>query len=199
MKEVQLVTSNVSGSSASQVAMRNEIWALMMQLGLPSFYVTINPADVFNPLVKFLAGSEIDVDNLLPEQVPNYHEQSLLVARNPAVCAKFFNIYMKAFISSILGYDSKKINPEGGILGVVKGYYGCVEAQGRGTLHCHMLIWIEGALNPNEIRDRVLDDKEDVFKTRLLAFLDDTISNFLPINPDPSLSVPASKSHPCSV
>jgi hypothetical protein len=37
MKEVQLVTSNVSGSSASRVAMRNEVHALMMQLGLPSF------------------------------------------------------------------------------------------------------------------------------------------------------------------
>jgi hypothetical protein len=88
--------------------------------GLP--YVTINPADVFNPLVKFLAGAEIDVDNLLPEQVPNFHEQSLLVAHNPAVCAKFFNIYMKAFISTVLRYDSKSINPDGGILGVVKGY-----------------------------------------------------------------------------
>ncbi|KIM73508.1 hypothetical protein PILCRDRAFT_26648, partial [Piloderma croceum F 1598] len=86
-----------------------------------------------------------------------------------------------------------------GILGVVKGYYGCVEAQGRGTLHCHMMIWIEGALNPNEIRDRVLKDDEDEFKTRLLSFLDDTISNFLPLDPEPSLSVPASKFHPCSV
>jgi hypothetical protein len=55
------------------------------------------------------------------------------------------------------------------------------------------------ALNPNEIRDRVLKNDEDEFKTRLLAFLDDTISNFLPIDPEPSLSVPASKFHPCSV
>ncbi|TDL18175.1 hypothetical protein BD410DRAFT_706625, partial [Rickenella mellea] len=51
MKEVKLVTSAVPGSSASRVAMRNEIRALMIEKGLPSFYITINPADVFNPLV----------------------------------------------------------------------------------------------------------------------------------------------------
>jgi hypothetical protein len=45
----------------------NEVHALLMQLGLPSFYVTINPADVFNPLVKFLAGTDINIDNILPE------------------------------------------------------------------------------------------------------------------------------------
>ena len=56
MSEVNVVTSHVPGSSASRIAMRNEICGLMMDQGLPSFYITINPADVFNPLVKFLAG-----------------------------------------------------------------------------------------------------------------------------------------------
>lgn len=30
-------------------------------------------------------------------------------------------------------------NNKKGILGTVSGYYGCVEAQGRGSLHCHLL------------------------------------------------------------
>lgn len=125
----------------------------MIEKGLPSFYITINPADVYNPLVKFLAGSNIDIDNLLTDDVPNYWEQSVLIAKNPAVAAKFFDTYMKAFISTLLAYDPDHKNLEGGILGVVNAYYGCVEAQGHGTLHCHMLIWVEGALNPNEIKD----------------------------------------------
>jgi hypothetical protein len=106
---------------------------------------------------------------------------------------------MKAFISTVFCYNSKGINTDGGILGVVKGYSGCVEAQGRGMLHCHMMIWIKGTLNPNEICVCVLKDDEDKFKTRLLSFLDDTISNFLLVDPNPSLLVPASKHHPCSV
>lgn len=92
--------------------MRNEICALMMEKGLPSFYITINPADVYNPLVKFLAGAEIDIDKLLPEQISNYWEQSLLIAKNPAVAAKFFDTHMRAFISTILGHDSIMSNVE---------------------------------------------------------------------------------------
>jgi hypothetical protein len=37
-----------------------------------SFYIIVNPVDVFNPLVKFLACSEIDIDNLIPEDMPDY-------------------------------------------------------------------------------------------------------------------------------
>jgi len=199
MKQVKLISSHVPGSSASRIAMRNEIRGLMMEKGLPSFYITINPADVFNPLVKFMAGADIDIDNLLPEQVPSYQEQSILVARNPAIAAKFFHLYMQAFIKAILGYDPDQINLEGGILGVVKAYYGCVEAQGRGTLHCHMLVWLEGGLNPNEIKERIIGDNDAEFCTRLLSFLDDTISNAIPPDPDPNLRVPSSSHHPCSV
>ncbi|EPQ49887.1 hypothetical protein GLOTRDRAFT_11004, partial [Gloeophyllum trabeum ATCC 11539] len=106
---------------------------------------------------------------------------------------------MKAFISAVLGYDNTRTNLDGGILGIVKGYYGCVEAQGRGTLHCHMLVWVEGGLNPNEIRDRIIKDNDTDFKDRLLQFLDDTISNSIPPDPDPNYHVPSSTHHPCSV
>jgi hypothetical protein len=60
---------------------------------------------------------------------------------------------MKAFIHTLLGSNANQENSEGGIFRVVKGYYGCVEAQGRGSLHCHMLIWLEGGLNPDEIKN----------------------------------------------
>jgi hypothetical protein len=62
MNETNLISSHVPGSAQSKLVMRNEIRALMIDNGLPSFYITINPADVYNPLVKFLAGSEIDLD-----------------------------------------------------------------------------------------------------------------------------------------
>jgi hypothetical protein len=199
MKEVNVVTSHVPGSSSARLMMRNEIRGLMIRLGLPSFYLTLNPGDVFNPVVKLLAGANIDVDHLLQEDVPKFWEQSVLVAKNPFVAAKFFNVYMKAFIKSLLGYDPHSESLEGGILGLVKGYYGCVETQGRGTLHCHMLVWVEGGLDPNQIRERVLDPNEDNFRDRLLAFLDDTISSCVPSDPDPKMEVPSSKFHPGSV
>lgn len=151
-------------------------------------------------IVKFLAGSQINLDNLPSSDVPQFREQALLVANHPTVAAKIFNLYMKAFYKTLLGFDPKQENLTGGVLGVVKGFYGCVEAQGRGTLHCHVLIWVEGGLNPNEIRTRIADDPDDTFRDRLLSFLDDTISsNAIPVDPDSSMSIPSSAHHPCTV
>jgi hypothetical protein len=93
---------------------------------------------------------------LLPGDIPSYWDQSVLVAKNPVVAAQFFNLHIKAFISALLGYDPEHKDLEGGILGLVKAYYGCVEAQGCGTLHCHMLIWLKGGLSPNKIKPRLL-------------------------------------------
>ncbi|KAJ6532522.1 hypothetical protein B0H19DRAFT_1214072 [Mycena capillaripes] len=75
LRQVNGVAASAPGSSAARVAMRNEIRGLVIEKGLPSFYITINPTDVFNPVVKFLAGAEIDIDVLLPEEVPNYWDQ----------------------------------------------------------------------------------------------------------------------------
>ncbi|KAJ3965943.1 hypothetical protein EV361DRAFT_767071, partial [Lentinula raphanica] len=106
---------------------------------------------------------------------------------------------MKAFIKCILGFTHQSEIGQGGILGHVSGYYGCVEAQGRGSLHCHMLIWLHGALNPNEIKDKVLSDGGHLFRQRLIDFLDDTISSEIIRDPDPQLEVQSSSHHACSV
>lgn len=79
--------------------MCNQICGLMVDQGLPNFYITINPADVYNPVVKSLSGNDINVDELLPNEVPDYWKQSILVAHNPIITAKFFDLYMKSFFS----------------------------------------------------------------------------------------------------
>jgi PIF1-like helicase len=53
-----------------------------------------------------------------------------------------------------------------------------VEAQGRGTLHCHFLVWIGGHLSPQRMRDRMAED--DGFKAHLFAFLESVIKSELP-------------------
>lgn len=90
MKQVNTVTVNVPGSSASRVVMHNEIRALMIEKGMPSFFITINPTDIYNPLVKSLGGADINIDALLPEHVPSYREQSILVAKNPFVATRIW-------------------------------------------------------------------------------------------------------------
>ncbi|KAG2135283.1 hypothetical protein DEU56DRAFT_871714 [Suillus clintonianus] len=106
---------------------------------------------------------------------------------------------MKSFFSALLGFDAANGQASEGILGTVKAYFGCVEAQGRGTLHCHLMVWLEGGLDPNEIKARIHDMNDIKFRDRLLALLDDSICNEIPPDPGPEYVVPSSIHHPCAV
>ncbi|KAJ7136453.1 hypothetical protein C8R43DRAFT_858990, partial [Mycena crocata] len=106
---------------------------------------------------------------------------------------------MKAFIKALLGWDPHAEQHVGGIFGPVKAYYGTVEAQGRGTLHCHMMIWCTGSLNPNEIKAKALEEDGGIeFQKKLIAFMEDCISTSVPPEADPDLVTPLSNAHPCA-
>lgn len=198
MDKVNIASSDIPGSSATKVTMRNQIRALMHWLGSPTLFVTINPADVFSPLFCHLAGCLVDLDSCHPE-LPTDFERRLLLARNPAAGARFFNHIMQTFIDVVLKMNSK----DGGLFGKVAGYYGTIEAQGRGSLHCHMMIWVEGSLGPQALRDSV---KCAEFQKELFEYLEDMIKSGLPGDVAP---VPLEKSdrperppeetHPCSL
>lgn len=125
-------------------------------------------------------------------------EQSILVAKNPFVAAQFFNIYLKAFLKIIIDYNVSNSSHLPGVLGPVSTYYGCVEAQGHGTLHCHMMVWLQDALNCDQIRDRVLSGDTD-FQTHMINFIDDCISNGIPVLPTEPVTVPSDDLHPCPI
>jgi hypothetical protein len=61
LKEVKLISANIPGSAASRLTMRNEIRANILSLGVPSFYITVNPADVYNPMVRCRVRGECSV------------------------------------------------------------------------------------------------------------------------------------------
>ncbi|KAJ7672992.1 hypothetical protein DFH06DRAFT_1358605, partial [Mycena polygramma] len=66
-----------------------------------------------------------------------------------------------------------------GILGKVKGWYAAVEAQIRGLLHLHLLIWSDGApASPLDMKERMNSDPE--FKQKLTAWYDDIICQSFP-------------------
>ncbi|KAJ2912290.1 hypothetical protein MD484_g8126, partial [Candolleomyces efflorescens] len=204
MKEVQLLSRTIPCSNAARGDWRNEIKAMCISCALPFYYCTVNFPDVYNPVVKFLSKEDFDLDSIPDNAVPLYFDQARLVAKNPVIPAKFFNIYMKAFIEHLLGFKGPKQNfdfasaPQG-ILGKTRAFYGCVEAQGRGTLHCHMVIWIHGSLNPNELKAKLIDPTESEFRARLVSYLNNCISSAVPTDPGDHIVVPSSKHHPCSV
>ena len=90
-----------------------------------------------------------------------------LIADNPVASARFFHFMIQAFIKHVLGVNAD--HP--GLYGDTSSYYGTVEQQGHLTLHLHMLLWIKGALTPQEIRDRIIDPESNFQKKKWLNIL----------------------------
>ena len=64
----------------------------------------------------------------------------------------------------------------GGVLGPIKAYFGTVENQGRGSLHLHLLIWLDHDLKPSDLKERIQNTE---FRERLKAYLEDIIKEDL--------------------
>ena len=58
-----------------------------------------------------------------------------------------------------------------GFYGPTSRYYGTVEQQGRLALHLHMLLWIKGNLNLEDMRMRILNE-DSVWRTKVLNWLE---------------------------
>lgn len=162
VNKVGTVLHDLPGTSGYKIRMRNEIRGLVSYRGTPAFFITLNPSDIHNPVVRLLAGDNINLEDLESGQELTDWGRKLLVARRPAACAKFFHRMISSFIDVILRHGQHGR----GLFGKCSAYYGTVEAQARGTLHCHMLIWIEGHPSPQTMRDMMVNIpgyQEDMF------------------------------------
>ena len=163
LSDLDAISGKMHGSTTSKKYMRNEIWSLINYLGAPYWYITLSPADIMHPICIYFAGSkeEFTLD------LSSYDERIRLVCRNPIAGARFFHFMIQTFISDVLGVDAT--HP--GFYGQTSGYYGTVEQQGRLTLHMHLLLWIMGSLNPQEMRDKILGGNS-IWRQKLIDWLE---------------------------
>ncbi|KZO94889.1 hypothetical protein CALVIDRAFT_483665, partial [Calocera viscosa TUFC12733] len=163
MERINVVRRDAPGTNGYKRARRNEIRALIHKLGVPAFYITVTPTDIDSGLVRLLSGECEDSASFdRGETYGSKFQRAARVSRNPAAAARSFHQTMVRFIDIVLRYGKGE-----GLLGTCTGVYGMVEAQGRGTLHCHMLVWLRGNLNPQAMRNRLRDDgkwRERMFK-----------------------------------
>ncbi|KAI0713798.1 hypothetical protein C8Q76DRAFT_619937, partial [Earliella scabrosa] len=102
------VLHDLPGTSGYKIRMRNEIRALVNHKGTPAFFVTLNPSDVQNPLVRLFAEHDISLESIERGQELSEWGRKLLVARNPAACARFFHTMITGFIEIILRYGREE-------------------------------------------------------------------------------------------
>ncbi|CAN0469938.1 unnamed protein product, partial [Scytosiphon promiscuus] len=145
--------------------------SMIIQLGQPLFWMTINPADCNSPFVMQLAGVDLDVCSRLKTDLPKYVERLQAIAADPVASADFFHIMIDAVLKTLLRFDAK--DGDGGILGRIKAYGGMTEEQRRLTLDCHLLVWVFGFNDFASLRD--LMDKTPGSFEELAGFLSRTI------------------------
>ncbi|KAF8262983.1 hypothetical protein EI94DRAFT_1704361 [Lactarius quietus] len=125
----------------------------------PSLWITINPANTQDPIVQVFCGEDIDLDQFCSI---DQHPSEAAIAADPYAVSRFFHFMIKAILECLLGISRFKHNQhvqwKPGIFGLVEGYISTVEAQGRGTLHLHLVVWLSGSVPADKMRELFVHD-----------------------------------------
>jgi len=114
-------------------------------------------------------------------------ERARLVAEDPVAAAKFFHHLVDIWLHKFLGVTDAKRENDPGVLGRVSGYFGTVETQGRGSLHLHILVWLHGSKNLEEMETAMQDP---VFADDFKEYLSRVISEQFPDGDVPPCDFP---------
>ena len=116
---------------------------------------------------------KFNLDTLIGD-FPDAKRRAQLVADDPVLCAEMFHEVITAFLESFLGFEVPSVKatgalPNGKLLNEtiftggdsrgLKGFYGTVECQGRGSLHLHLIIWLSGIPTPTGVHPNLTPDR----------------------------------------
>ena len=164
----------------------------MQLFGPPVIFCTPNLADNKQPLLLVVQGEEIRLDESMLEgsDLPRYRDMMRRLARDPVGQTRVFELMMRLFFIHILGVrpdclrnrrcqarSPKEWCTDGiassasapGIFGPVHAFRGEIEAQGRGSLHPHILVWLVNISSLELLR--ILRRDPDQFKERLAKWM----------------------------
>ena len=175
--QITAVRANVQGTDESRKSIRTKIWSATVILNPPNLWITINPSDTQDPIAQVMAGVEIDLDKFDSRVGPSSKERNSTIAKDPYASARFFHLVIHVILEELFGLTAakggKKIQRKPGIVGELKAYIGSVEAQGRGSLHLHIIMWLVGGPTAEEMKVLLTSQ---AFRDRVCAFIRTCIS-----------------------
>lgn len=122
LQQIKTVGGAVDGSNYSRSKYRYEIHSIIYEKGLPSIFLTINPADVHSRVAMQFSGINIEVQKIFTDKLPELFERAKIIARNPVATARFFNLLITTLLETLISPPNEKE----GIFGPTKSYYGTV-------------------------------------------------------------------------
>ena len=160
-------SSTVLGTDGHRRYCRHEGVAYMETFGPPLIFLTPNVADTQHPLLLVVQGEELDLGRVTGDMhntLPKYRDMIRRLAQDPAGQVIQFELLMRLFFQHVLNVrpetlDCRRNATRGecrewcsdgtamastgaGMIGPVLAFRGEIEAQGRGSLHPHVLVWL---------------------------------------------------------
>jgi hypothetical protein len=169
-KMVQVTLQKVMGTDASRALNRSKLWSTSLYLNPMNLRMTLNFVDQHDPICQIFAGENIDMDDLGGIVRLSAHERAKKVAQDPFAATQFFFFLAKTILSTLFGFNADgRTGPNRmGELGVGSAYFGVVEAQGRGSLHLHLVMWLANSPDADEITIRL---QEESFRDKIKTYL----------------------------
>ena len=181
-------TASLVGSDGHRRQLRGEGEAYTLRFGPPLEFITPNIADTKQRLLLVVQGEEYTFDNDLEV---SYREMTQRLARDPVGQSIVFELMIRLFFYHVLGVRPELVGwergavrkaaeqwvsdgvaqdwPHVGMFGLVAAAFGPVEAQGRGSLHPHILVWLLQS-SMQDVLAVLLRDRDN-FKDRLNVWM----------------------------
>jgi len=186
LKTVEIGSRSLWGSNAERSQCRYQAFAYQTRFGQPALFVTLTPNTDNSLVLAHYAGisSVPTLFDLLETCLPRAAQLREASLGNDCASARLFMRQVDTFITHVLGIDpaTRKRLPFRGLFGDVKAYFGMVETQGRGTLHIHLLVWLNNCPPNSASVERLMKSCEgSVFRDRVASYAKSIVRNDLPI------------------
>lgn len=126
----------VIGTPPYWMSTQKDLFALIRQVGIPTFLASFSSADLRWPemmnTIIMKEGKQINIDEL------DWSEKCGLIRRNPVTAARMFDHRWHCFLKHVIMSPAQPI-------GKIKDYFYHVEFQQCGSPHVHCLFWVENA------------------------------------------------------
>ncbi|THH11046.1 hypothetical protein EW146_g8175 [Bondarzewia mesenterica] len=179
-RHVHATGARVQGCDSSRYQLRSQIWATTVRKGPPTVWMTVNPCDLHDPIAQVFAGHTIDMDAFIATAGPDKDQRARTIANDPYAAAKFFHFIIRTVLKTLMNIeigDDGHVHSGMGVMGEVAAYFGTVESQGRGTLHLHMLLWLEDAPSADELQQLM---KSIEFRQRVKRYVSANFRAYVP-------------------
>ena len=158
------ILKDVRGTPAYWQKVHYEVLAMIRQLGIPTWFLTLSAADMKWPEVIQIIARQygtILTDELVSRL--SWEEKCSWLRRNPVTAARHFQYRLDLFWNDFL---KSKAMP----IGEVVDFMIRIEFQARGSPHAHTILWIKDA--PKFGTDRVEEVVEFIDKYQTCAIPD---------------------------